>query len=356
MHIEKRKHLPGYYVSFTKNKTAPNKTSVKKAPVETQQINPEYSSCNTPIAAQTEMAISETKMSLQSPAKVTSSKITAGKPVSRESMQQVKQFSSEPAILQGNREAETGMSGGWMLAGSGLLIAMFAAAFRPFVNNTRKIGYWALNNRKLARGLHFVAHCGIAGSGYYLGQQLNNFGLHGSEVTTYGLAGFASLVTLMYPLRKARKGIFKNTYIKQKMFALVTALSGLFLFINIGNSQEAKVSQKENTNMHSKVIENENNYNTITFTNQEEDVNPKAKKIVLTVLVILLCIVLSVLLAAASCGLICTGQGAIAALLIIVGAPLVIILTVHLIKAIWKVKPKAHVVPEPVPVPVPPGG
>ncbi|MDQ3051553.1 MAG: hypothetical protein M3Q95_11750 [Bacteroidota bacterium] len=42
---------------------------------------------------------------------------------------------------------------------------------------------------------------------------------------------------------------------------------------------------------------------------------------------------------------ICSGQGAVAALLIIVGMPLVILLTVHLMKSIWGIRPKTAPAP-----------
>lgn len=224
----------------------------------------------------------------------------------------------------------------WLLWISGIFIGGFAALFRFFIPHTKALGYWALNNRKAARGMHFLAHCGVAASGYYLGEQLYHAGISGSGTTLYSLAGFASMVSLLYPVRKVKHGIFRNTYFKQKMYALLMAASGLMLFVTAGNLIASGNLVKE--------ISNQSFIQTENFEDQNiaaEDPLPEKKKrstgvnVMLTVLTAILSLILCALVAGSSCALACSGQSAAAVLCAIVGFPLVILISIHLIKKIW---------------------
>lgn len=224
----------------------------------------------------------------------------------------------------------------WLLWISGIFIGGFATLFRFFIPHTKALGYWALNNRKAARGMHFLAHCGVAASGYYLGKQLYYAGISGSGTTLYSLAGFASMVSLLYPVRKVKHGIFRNTYFKQKMYALLMTASGLMLFVTAGNL---------NASGHlGKAISNHSFIQTENFKDQNiaaEDPLPEKKKrstgvnVMLTVLTAILSLALCVLITVGSCALTCSGQGALAVMIAVVGFPLVILLSIHLIKKIW---------------------
>ena len=222
---------------------------------------------------------------------------------------------------------------------SGAFIAAFTMAFKPCISHTKKIGYWALNNRKVARGLHFVAHCGLAGCGYYLGQRCYDAGLISSDVTTYSLASAATVIAALYPHRKTKTGFFKNTYFKQKMFSMLMVLTGLLMFVNIGNRKSAGNLSFPLVN---KVCNLGTDTNPVIHTTIEsiKADTPKndhrGAKIGFTILTAFVSLILCVVIIGGSCSLSCSGQESLSIAVLFIGLPMVIILSVYIFKSIWK--------------------
>jgi len=352
LQIEKRRYLPGYYVSLTGNNSKGVRSLKGKTvkPLTTPSIKsatcveiPNTLTKNQLIAnsKSDEKAIIANKIEPTTDA-ARSIKCNSNKSKNNPA---VKKSNSLNVNLPSHKEKQHSTDDILFLTLSGLFIAGFAAAFKPFVSKTRVLGYWALNNRKVSRGLHFVAHCGLAASGFYLGQQIYDAGFASSEVTTYTLSGLVAIITAFYPKRKVKSGIFKNTYFKQKMFSMLMVASGLMLFINIGNQFKSKQDSK-NTTIIESIITHTPTIDTATSYPSQEEQEEKALKIILTIFAAIISLALCLLIVGGSCALFCSGQGAIGALLLIIGLPTVIILSVEIFKTIWKPKKK---VPEVIP-------
>ncbi|HMT29875.1 MAG TPA: hypothetical protein PKD91_11405 [Bacteroidia bacterium] len=236
-------------------------------------------------------------------------------------------------------KAKNKNSDNWFLSITALCAAFIAGIFKPAIPKTRKVGYWALNHRKTSRVLHFVSHSILAGCGLFLGKQLYEIGIVTSDFGSYILAGTTSFFALLYPIRKHKTSIFKNTYTKQKLFALALVMSGFSLFLNIGN-RIASHDIKLNSNYTGQIF-SASSSPMKPIQNFQEDTTQngdKAAKIIFTVLTCLISLILTFLIVAASCSLSCSGQGALSAIVLIVGIPALIIGTVAVIKAIWKPK------------------
>ncbi|MBL0340812.1 MAG: hypothetical protein IPP71_07760 [Bacteroidetes bacterium] len=226
----------------------------------------------------------------------------------------------------------------WFLAFAGAIALLLNFTFKPFIPRTRKIGYWSLNNRKVARGLHFIAHTLLAGCGLFIGKQLHELGILTSDVTTFSLAAFTSLVALLYPVRKHKSGLFKNTYAKQKLFALTMVLCGFSLFINIGD-RYAENDWKYGIGVSSnRQIANATFSSTSSSISQTYHQQDKTKEVVLTVVTCLVSLLLTFLIAAGSCGLACSGQEGLSVVVLVIGIPALILGTVAVVKSIWKPK------------------
>ncbi len=243
---------------------------------------------------------------------------------------QIKQLVQKTKYLSANEKKNSDF---WFLGLAGSLASLFLFAFNPFVPATRKIGYWALNHRKLTRVLHFVGHVMLAGCALFLGKQLHQIGVITTDVTTYALAGVTSIVALLYPSRKHKKGLFKNTYRKQKLFALVMVMSGFSLFLNMGNRLSAH-------DWNYGIKDTDSNHIAQLFSsgapNHESSKVNTAGRVVLTVVTCLVSMLLCLLIAAASCSLSCSGQEGLSVIILILGFPAVIISMIAVIKAIWR--------------------
>jgi hypothetical protein len=224
---------------------------------------------------------------------------------------------------------------GWFLASCGVLFALAAGFFHPLIPKTKLMGWWALLHRHKVRPLFFALNSLLALSGFYLGVNLHRLGIDTTDVSTYSLSALAGALILGYPHRRVKAGIFKPTYTRQKWYALILALTGMMLFANFGN-RYASEKYLDKTISAISVIPGQPVYSTLQHlaADQNDDSADTAGRVIAVVFVIIVCVALCILIAALACGLACNGQVALSILLLAVGIPAVVLLTVHAVKKI----------------------
>ncbi len=238
---------------------------------------------------------------------------------------------------QSKEEPETGTanknSNFLFLSLSGLFAALVISIFIPFIPKSKRLAFWALENRKAARGIIFLGQTITGLAGLFLGKELFNHGIISTETSTYALAGITSATALLYPYRKVKKGLFKHTYAKQKIFDLLMCISMFTLFMNVGNraASDANFSKPASTIIHALdnkentafVPNNSSSYHTDNakgyyYNNEHYSKNATVGQGIASFFIILFLILFLTLIAILACILACNGQG-IAALFLFFG-------------------------------------
>ncbi len=217
----------------------------------------------------------------------------------------------------------------------GAFISLVSLFFRKVINKLKPAGYFAFENRRAVRPMIFFMNVLLAMGGFYLGINLWHEGLVTTHASTVALASLSSALILLYPSRKARRGLFKNTYQKQKWFSLLMTLSGLLLLINIGNrygSERYLDKEYAAITSYTPGVVYETMKTLATDHPIEKYNEDDAGRIVASVFVIIFCVLLCAGIVILSCALACSGQPALSVLTLVVGLPVVILLTVHFVK------------------------
>lgn len=223
-----------------------------------------------------------------------------------------------------------------------------------------KISYWAAVNPKKTRfiigGIQIIT--GFAG--LILGTEMAHRGMQCSDASRNMLVATFLASSVLYPVRKSPLRILKRTYLRQKIHDILLFISGFLLMVWVGNHFSrptdipAGTMQQSGYNA-SHNIQTTGHQSVYTYKAQlqDEPANPEKKglsasaKVLLTVLTIVGFCAAAYGIAAASCGLACSGLNALAVLVAVVGGILAIGLAYLALKAIFN--PKNRRIPKPAP-------
>ena len=198
-------------------------------------------------------------------------------------------------------------------------------------------------------------------TGVLVGKRLADNGIHLSDLSRDLLLGAFLTSSLLYPVRHTSVKLLKHSYLRQKAFDLVLAISGFMLMVNAGNDpgMRASLTRMVSFNSHEQQkINMLNAYNQppeqLLYYQNDKQVQDeqaaaqkkeKTRKISLTILAVLGALVLGFLIAVAACGLACNGMEALAYVVGIGGGFLLITLAIWAIKSIWHPKQKKRIKP-----------
>jgi hypothetical protein len=226
-----------------------------------------------------------------------------------------------------------------------------------------KISYWAAVNPKKTRfiigGIQVIT--GLAG--LILGTEIAHKGMQCSDTSRNMLIATFLASALLYPVRKSPVRILKRTYFRQKIHDILLFITGFLLMVWVGNHFTRQTDHPVSLRNTAGTLQ-QSGYN--AFNNigtpglytyeahlQDEPANPEKKglsasaKVLLTVLTIVAFCAAAYGIAAASCGLACSGLNALAVLVAVVGGALAIGLAYLALKAIFN--PKNRRIPKPAP-------
>ena len=234
------------------------------------------------------------------------------------------------------------------MALAGLFAALTLSLFIPFIPKSKKIAFWAMENRKTTRAIIFTGQNMAGLAGMFLGKVMFGHGIIATAPSTYALAGITSAVALLYPYRKVKNGLFRHTYAKQKVFDLLISLCFVTMFANIGNRATAddNFSKPASAVIHSfDKIENTvfASHSTPNYamaakvynrTNGIYAKNANAGQDIAIFFIILFLILLLALLAILACIIACNGQGLPAIVLLLGGGALLIWAGVSAVRSI----------------------
>lgn len=360
-HVEKRKYLPGYYVSIyghveknskvkTKAKTI-GQLPVEKATCITNNFDNEipgtgfsytepepYARFNTGFKATNNLRVSPTPIKNSKPNSFRTGhgSVKSLKPQAKSAIPQ-----KEPVENSGS----TSKSNALFLLLAGLLGAATLSIFGKHFKEPQKISYWALFHRKKAVSILVVAQTLVCGLGLFLGKTLAEMGLQTSELSTNILLGLSAVIIFFFPKRKALSGIFKNSYRKQRLFSILLTLTGFLLMANVSDRAyfEKDLSPVISKAFH-KTDNSVNDHKTIVSNgtisqvpNDEPQSDPKlGVKILLTIVAIILFLALGFGIGLLSCSLYCNGQGFLATIVAVGGGIGALVLFIFALRAIWR--------------------
>jgi len=360
-HVEKRKYLPGYYISIYGHveKKPAAKTMVKtidQLPVENvnsitknfdnenpgtgfSYTEPEpYARLNTGFKATNNLRVSPApiKKNSSNSFRTGHGSVKSIKPEAKSAIPQ-----KEPVENSDNANKSNAL----FLMLAGLLGAATLSIFNKRFKEPQKISYWALFHRKKAVSMLVVAQTLVCGLGLFLGKTLAEMGLQTSELSTNILLGLSAVIIFFFPKRKALSGIFKNSYRKQRLFSILLTLTGFLLMANVS---DRAYFEKDLSPVISKAFQKTDNIGTDAKTivpdgtisqvpNDEPQSGPGlGVKILLTIVAIILFLALGFGIGVLSCSLYCNGQGVLATIVAVGGGIGALVLFIYALRAIWR--------------------
>ncbi|HNW70680.1 MAG TPA: hypothetical protein PKI01_09775 [Bacteroidales bacterium] len=360
-HVEKRKYLPGYYVSIyghiEKNPGVKTQSkNISQLPVEkaiyiSDNLNNEnpkqgfsytepepFERFNTGFKATNNLRVSLTpiKKSSSNSFRTWHGSVKSIKPEAKSAIPQ-----KEPVENSGSANKSNAL----FLLLAGLLGATSLSIFIKRFKEPGKISYWALFNRKKAVSILVAAQTLVCGIGLFTGKTLAEMGLQTSELSTNILLGLSAAIVFFYPKRKALSGIFKNSYRKQRLFSLLLTLTGFLLMANVSDRAyyEKDLSPVIAKAFHKSDNAGYHNTNTASFEtiSQASKEGPQADpkmgvKILLTIVAVILFLALCFGIGVLSCSLYCNGQGVLATIVAVGGGIGSLILLIYGLRAIWR--------------------
>jgi len=210
-----------------------------------------------------------------------------------------------------------------------------------------KLSQWAKRNKRISIGIIIATKAALTGIGFYSGKLLLDSGFHNSPTLTYSLAATMVIAGITYPRKKAIRGFWKHSYLKQKLHDLALTLCGFFLITAISNQSNFTVNNHSFTNqVNTEHCADAKKWFRSDFreaqtkgsSTHEKDEPSVGTKVLITILLLILVVFLSMLLSVLVCGLSCSGQE-LAAALVGTGGILVIAAILLLgLRGIWRKK------------------
>jgi hypothetical protein len=363
LHIEKRKYLPGYFIDLASKKsdkaltaktqeekyaTSPEKITTDNKSEQDQQIN-SFTRCETLAVSCNGKKTSNFKIiftkSQNTDTQALSSRISINKQTNKTAESNDLPSVKETSAKTKNRNTNDS----FFLLLAGLFCALTATAFQVLFSRPTNMVYWASKNRMKTIAIISVLRLFIGALGMFVGKNLYDMGIITSEISTCALYVLAAAAALLYPGKNKEKNIFPSFLKKQNVFGILLTIAGFLLMANISNRTclDKTFSPVTKMAIHGfDRIENVSPDNVAQETlsnNISKETKPgNIVPVLLTILAVILFLAIMALVMALSCGLICNGQEALAALVLIVGIPSGIILFIQLIRAIWKPKSKVQ--------------
>ncbi|TNF48411.1 MAG: hypothetical protein EP305_05570 [Bacteroidetes bacterium] len=245
-----------------------------------------------------------------------------------------------------------------LFALGGIMAFFMFLGLRINPDRAKRISYWAKENPKktwmMIGGIKMIVGAG----GLYIGKMLYENNIAFSDSSTYALLGIFGAAAIAYPLKSAKRNFIKHSYLKQKMIDGLLALLGLLLMVNLGNQavaddnfvpvvstvfdQTDQILYGDEASIELGTFDQskERYYSEETALDEgAEDEKEEANvwaQIGLTLLAVAIFLMLLYLVAVASCNLSCSGQEALATVVLIGGLIACILLLIFALNAIWK--------------------
>lgn len=278
------------------------------------------------------------------------------KPSTLEAPVQPKKY-NKPAWMT-LKKAKTKSISTWFAIWAGTLGVFMGLVLATNKRSALKISSWAKKNRRKSIGLIAVIKVTLGATGFYAGNAMFNSDLLISSTVTHSLVSIIALTALMYPRKNARFGLFKHTYLRQKMHDIAFSLCGVLLMASIGN--QAASNQNFLTPLSSTISSSVNTFKGSTSillkNGSQNSSSPSIKfenstpsrtqgkssdtrivaNVFITLLLIVATVFLALLLGALVCNLSCSGQEVLATIVAIAGPIVLITLFILALKAIWK--------------------
>jgi hypothetical protein len=234
----------------------------------------------------------------------------------------------------------------------GGIAGIMASLFLYFKRKSaRGISEWAKANKVKARSIIALSNIAMGVGGFTGGCLLYHHGVSISQNASNALLGLTIGGTLLYPVRNSSSGLLKSGYIRQKMNDLFLALSGMMLLTSTGNLGAAQInpvaSEILSISPFKNVVSDEEKLltcaNRITSSNTNKHTGIHlALTIILKILAFLFAtaafLFLLILIAGLSCGLSCSGNQGLAALVGFGGTLLAILLYVLVLRLLFRKK------------------
>ncbi len=229
-----------------------------------------------------------------------------------------------------------------------------------------KISYWAAVNPKKTRFIIGGIQVLTGFAGLILGTEMSHRGMQCSDASRNMLIATFLASALLYPVRKSPVRILKRTYFRQKIHDLLLFISGFLLMVWVGNHFSRQTDYPASLRNTAGTMQQPGYDAFSTFLTpghqvlytyeaqlQDEPASPEKKglstgaKVLLTVLTIVAFCAAAYGIAAASCGLACSGLNGLAIIVAVAGGLLIIALSYWALKAIYN--PKNRRIPKPAP-------
>lgn len=244
--IQKRHHLPGYYIQMNKKYKSSAENSFKqKDPPKKTVINNEYDQAFTsaqPIEKKAELTTSipkkEIKISFsQSKKEVTNKPETAGhqKEIEEATIKakSIKLKPSAATAIEDTQESSNQSGLFIILSLMGLTTAGAVFGKRKSIN---KITRWAKKNPRKAQTLIACVQVPLLAGGIITGYNLKMLGFEFSDASMYAFGALAALSFILLPfLPKSESVILQKTVNRKRMAVMGVTLSSMMLLAGFGN-------------------------------------------------------------------------------------------------------------------------
>lgn len=349
LRIEKRRYMKGFYVSSSKKKFDVQEKKKIQIPV-TSLFQKNQDSISKMVSIDLAAGIFALKKSekqnvvqLVSDKKRDSKIVYPNFPFNQNDFQTNGLF--EKKYLKEKSKGNSFSKGNYFLLGMAAFFSIAFFAFIKFKNRTAiNLSRWAQTNKIRSRAVMVGAQLLIGFGGHFVGSMLYDLDFAIADSVRNIIVGSFLAAIIFYPIQKIKNFTFNNKgYLKRKFCEFALLFTGSLLAICSGNKMAEQ--NQINSGVHSVLDSDVNSNSEKTFqmigSNQdsvETDPALEALKIFLTILAILSLLALEVLIVFLACYLTCTDQVGLAAVALIGGTALLVLLGIFTFKSISSIK------------------
>ena len=194
----------------------------------------------------------------------------------------------------------------FLMVGMGSFITLLGILY--IKKNTRQakvISFWALFNPKKARTIIAALQLSIGLAAYEIGTLLKDIHVVLPNNSDYIFYSIGIGAISIYPFKKHYKGVFKQSYFKQKLHDAVLVFSGFGLILSLGNQNNSNFIDTIQFNKYSKIEKSD--LEPVKIQNELAKNDVVILKTVILLVLFLGSFVMACLLAYLSCSIICSG-------------------------------------------------
>ena len=230
----------------------------------------------------------------------------------------------------------------------GAYFALLSSFLLAGKKRARKIAEWAKKHKRSAQALLVGSKIALAVGGFELGVLLANQHVVIDRSVFWLLGGLTALTTLVYPIKRMKRGLWKQHFLRRKLLDLSLVTIGAFSLFAGGNilANQAMHPSTHHQTVVTKLIGQERLEKAHQWVSPTESSPTESHRredlivnIVLTILLLAAAGALGYGIAIWSCNLSCSGYEVFAWIVLIGGWGGTILLSIHSIRTLWK-KPK----------------